>query len=477
MPEFIRFIPNPIQKRFVESRALADLFASRLGEGKSAGLCAAAAYYQQQNPGANVIFVRDTWENLKATTLDEFKTWFPEGQCIKWHAGERRAEWILPGMSGNCYFIGMDDPDDAARIASRRYAGFCVDEPAPAYGDGGISEEVFNDLISRRRQPGMKWYMGKLATNNPDEGHWTYKTFEDPGTTFPDDHPSLEMQVNEYRLWQTEEPENVGHLPPGYYELAAKQYADRPDLINRYVKGKFGFQQKGVQVTPEWDDDLHLTPKGVETDPIANRPLICSWDFGHNPTCTMAQITAMGNLVVHECHTDEENEIGVRQLIGDVVLPAIEARFHGARIEHTGDPAGVQKEQSDINQSAVIVIKKMLGGSWKAGPVKPSSRIQPLRALLRIHGKFLVSRKRAQPIHHALRGGWHYKKLKGGIIADQPTKDRHSHPGDSIGYLAARYFPLRDDQSKKQRKRKTGVAKPPVYFRKRGRTHVQSATR
>ena len=39
MDKRIEFRANPVQKAFITSRAKADLFAARMGEGKSAALC------------------------------------------------------------------------------------------------------------------------------------------------------------------------------------------------------------------------------------------------------------------------------------------------------------------------------------------------------------------------------------------------------------------------------------------------------
>ena len=58
----VTFNPNPFQKRFIESRAKADLFSSRMGEGKSTGLAWAALYHTRHNPGARWALIRDTWE-------------------------------------------------------------------------------------------------------------------------------------------------------------------------------------------------------------------------------------------------------------------------------------------------------------------------------------------------------------------------------------------------------------------------------
>jgi len=84
-------------------------------------------------------------------------------------------------MVGEVVFIGMDVEADATKLQSRELAGFCIDEPAPAALQGGVSEFIFDTAMTRLRQKGMKWYGAKLAENNPDEGHWTHRRFVEPG--------------------------------------------------------------------------------------------------------------------------------------------------------------------------------------------------------------------------------------------------------------------------------------------------------
>src|ERR1700675_272929 len=95
----VTFNPNPMQKHVIENRPPgppdpktgirgpgADLFSSRMREGKSAALCWAAFYHTRHNPGANWFLIRDTWENIRATTLEEFFKWFPPGIMGTYHA-------------------------------------------------------------------------------------------------------------------------------------------------------------------------------------------------------------------------------------------------------------------------------------------------------------------------------------------------------------------------------------------------------
>src|SRR5271166_5821156 len=291
------FIPNPVQKQFIESQADADLFTARMGEGKSTALCWAAFYHTRHNPGAHWALIRDTWENLRATTLKEFTTWFPPGIAGTWNEGRKTFTWASGLAEGEIEFLGLDDPADGGKLQSRFLAGFGIDEPAPALQSGGVPQEIFDLAMTRLRQKGMHWYGAKLATNNPDETHWAYTRFVDPGE-------------EGFLVWSSPVPENVRNLPLEYYERLRKHLGHRQDFIDRFVEGKFGLMKEGLAVTPEWNDALHLATGLV---PVRGGGLTLCWDFGLTPCCLITQVTPMRDWLILECIQGED--MGVEELI------------------------------------------------------------------------------------------------------------------------------------------------------------------
>jgi hypothetical protein len=424
----LKFIPNPVQRQFIESRANADLFSSRMGEGKSAALAWSVFFHTRHNPGAQWYLIRDTWENIRKTTMEEFFKWFPPGVMGQWHETHKEFTWAEGVASGKVGFLGMDSPDDATKLMSRSMAGFGMDEPAPAIGSVGIDEMIFDIAMTRLRQDGMKWYSAKLAENNPDETHWTYKKFVQPG-------------VEGYAIWQPSKPENSTNLPSSYYADMRKNLAHRPDLIRRFVEGEFGFQQDGKAVTPQWSDRIHLSQGLI---PVRGADLVLLWDFGHNPTCIITQVSPLGHWNILEAAVGDG--IGVAELIQDWVKPTLKDRYQRLTIRHIGDNQGRQREQTSILQSPVRLIRRELGGDWRSGPIKTEARVEPLRAVLtRLtngRGVIQVDRERAQAVWQALRGGWRYHVTRTGITSGEPVKDIHSHPGDAMGYGAAVLWPL-----------------------------------
>jgi len=424
------FNPNPVQKNFIESRARADLFSSRMGEGKSTAIAWSCLLHTRHNPGASWAIIRDTFENIVGTTQKTFFQWFPPGVYGDYNASRKTFTWASGIAKGDVVFMGMDDPGDSTKLMSRELAGFAIDEPAPAIGSAGVDEMIFDMAMSRLRQPEMKWYGAKLAENNPDEAHWTYRRFVAPGD-------------EGFMIWQPAMPENILHLPADYYASLRKTFAHRPDLVRRFVEGEFGFQQIGKSCTPQWNDKLHLN---LGLNPLPRRDLFLLWDFGHNPTCIITQISPLGQWLFLESFVGDG--IGVQELIDLYVKPRLADRYKplNCTLRHIGDPAGKTPEQTSIYRSAVRLLRKELGGTWRSGPVKWAERIEPLRAALTKtvggRGMIQVDRQNCPHVWQALRGGYHFHVTRTGIVSGEPVKNMHSHPGDACGYGAAVLFPL-----------------------------------
>jgi hypothetical protein len=448
MDKRIEFRANPVQKAFITSRAKADLFAARMGEGKSAALCWACFYHTQQNPGARWAMVRDTWENLRDTTQLEFFEWFPKGVCGEYVGINKTWQWSIGEMRGSVQWMGMDDEKDAAKLQSRALAAFGMDEPAPAAHSGGIAEYIFTTAMSRLRQRGINWYTAKLAVNNPDEAHWTYRRFADP-----------RKKNAGYRCWQTGEPENLQNLPEDYYTDLRDTYKDRPDLLDRFVDGKFGFQRIGRSVTPAWNDSVHLVP---HLQPAPGELLHLLWDFGLNPTCIVTDLH-QGHWRILEALVG--HEVGAIEHIEQSVKPLLTSRYEGFEWDHTHDPAN-PRDQSSSEWTPVRVIREELGGPCYPGAIDFQSGADALNATLAQlrdgRGLVEVDKSRAQAVWWALRGGWHYPVQHSGVTSSHPKKDEHSHPGDAMRYGASRFFPMGRLRGKKSaRASKRG----PRYFK------------
>jgi hypothetical protein len=471
----IKFIANPTQHAAITSRAEADLFSCRVGEGKSAALCWGSYYHQKHNPGAEHAFIRATFVDLERTTQKEFFKWF-QGFGV-YQAAKRYWRWHPEVGGGGIYWFGLDNDDDVQRLQSLDLGGAFSDEVAPAAEDGGLPESAFGMLQGRLRQKGMRWYKFMLATNNPDETHWSYRFFVDPGLEPSPKDDLMPEQTPGYKLWKTASPENLANLPAGmgYYNRLARVYErmGRHDLAERFVAGKFGVAQRGIGVTSaQWNPDVHLVRGPIPF--VEGVPLRCMWDFGHTPTCIVSQLTPEGHW------TQNYAFVGKGQGVAELIEAHVLGLFTGhapwftqdGMLLHTGDPNGETSDQSSIRSNAVKMILQLLGGTWTPGPPRLDDRVQSARAALRRMnggvGFVRVSALNAGPVYLALRGGWHYPKHKSGVVGTEPVKDEHSHPGDAFGYGAAKWFPAGDalDVARRLREDEDARPRPASYWSK-----------
>jgi len=218
-----------------------------------------------------------------------------------------------------------------------------------------------------------------------------------------------------------------------------------------------------VPVTPLWSDEVHLMDA---LEPIKGGELWITWDGGATPVAIITQLLPSGVVLVLDALAETHG--GTYQLIEDQVYPLLETRYASFRGQwrHTGDPNLETGDQSNILQSPVRAIKKMLGGSWVAGPKEIDKRVDPLNRRLGLlgpggTGMVLVDRVRARGVHHALRGGWHRAKHGGGTTSPNPVKNHpHSDFGDALGYLFATLFPLgHERQTGRRRYGSSGYAR------------------
>lgn len=397
------FVPTPTQKKFIESRAAADLFAARMGEGKSASLCIACIYHIANNPGANWVFVRETWDDLSQTTLEEFMSWFRDyGDYFS----SKRVFVFKPPLKGKVWFVPADDPRDARRFQSRPIAGVAIDEAAPVSAKGGISETIFSILLGRARQSGMKWYPIKVACNNPDKNHWIYRLFiEDPPEGF--------------MVFHTKEPENLANVRPGYYEFLRNAWKHRPDLIKRFVDGEYASVYEGGRIISNFSVKQHVLDKPF----LAHKPVYIMWDGGSTPCAVFGQVDDDGVLHIH----DEAYLLGGG--IYELIQQKIPAKYRKLRrIEHIGDPTLINIDQSrgyiaDNVNSAATMIVRMMGGTFTPGARSIEDRIESLR--IAISRDMLTISPKCVSLIEALEGAWYYN--------EKTMKPEKTHPYSDLG--------------------------------------------
>src|SRR5438552_69299 len=165
---------SPTIDRFVYCDAdVAVLYGAR-GEGKTTGAISRIIRLSYESPEAWPVrwpVVRDTWVNLKRTTIPTLEEGHRRGW---WHAefSEGGMECVLNHGVAKLFLWGMDHDRDASKFQSFEAGGLWLEEPAAAADmTSGIPASVLALGQSSLRQPGVRRYSAQITMNPPDSDH------------------------------------------------------------------------------------------------------------------------------------------------------------------------------------------------------------------------------------------------------------------------------------------------------------------
>jgi hypothetical protein len=379
--------------------------------------------------------IRNTYPQLKDTTIKTVHDWLPIDLCGDWKATEH--DYILnrwPGVEITLMFRALDRPDHVANLLSLELTGAWLNEVRE------IAKEVFENIQGRvgrypsMRDGGATWFGVLMDTNPPDVDHWLYKLFEEIIPNLP------EEQVNAKLFRQpsgfSKEAENVPNLPKNYYKNMA--IGKDPEWVKVYCEGEYGYIQDGKPVHPNFRDSFHVAKEIIK--PVKDLPIIISFDFGLTPACALSQLTPWGQLVTFREFVSED--MGIRRLLKEKVMPALLGEFYSWTKLATGDPSGAARMPTDES----TCIQEVKNAGLKAFTQAPTNslvaRQNALDAFLTriLEGNrpgFLLSPD-CRHIRKGLNGGYKFKKLQTGTeqYGLKPLKNIYSHICEALQYGA-----------------------------------------
>lgn len=337
--------------------------------------------------------------------------------------------------------FGVEDQGAMDRLRMET-CGAWFEEPAPAtvlIQSSGINVIAWSLALTSQRvashaKPAM------MTLNYPDASHWTWRRFM-PGAGTSGAHPD-----HSERLWF--------RIPPGERASAedravwAKALEDRPDLYRKLLAGEPGVTQLGAQVAVGFNEDFHVSRERIH--PIRSEPLFLGVDFGLTPCVTTAQ-EIRGRILVYASLACERG--GIRQHLEYEVIPWM-TRYAPWCLQDSSmilggyDPSGNTPEAADIEQSALLVLERLVPGYWEPGQVSWPGRRDPMLAVFNRaawgQSGILFDPVDCEGLISALSGGWYYPTGRDGQISrDLPKKPCHNaeDQGDSLCYLIGRMQP------------------------------------
>lgn len=389
--------------------------------------------------------IRNSYPELKSTTIKTWQDWIPEDICqIKWDApinAKMRLSDIGDGtgIDMEVIFLALDRPQDVKKLLSLELTGAWINEAKEI--DQGVLSMLTGRVgryPSKSKMDGKKYWSGIIMDTNPmDEDHWYYHLAEEErpvGYRFFRQPGALLYRDGKYVINPL--AENIKNHTLGYDYYTRQVPGKDHEWIKVYLMGEYGAVMDGKPVYSEYSDMVHCPP--VDVMPLDKTPITAAFDFGLCPACVIGQLSARGQLIVLDELVSEN--MGIRQFATDVVLPFLSTKYSRFSISCVGDPAGIQRSQS--NEATCMDELRNLGLPTEPAHTNEfTARREAVAGFLNklVDGQpgFILSQN-CRKLRKGFLGGYCYKRVQvsGQRFRDKPDKNEYSHPHDALQYLA-----------------------------------------
>lgn len=406
-----------------------------IGSGKSTALIFRPwRHLAQSEPDRNGVrrarwaIVRNTYPELKSTTIKTWHEWFPRELGVWQDEGPPTHYINAGGFDMEMMFLALDRPEDIRKLLSLELTGAAINEAreSPKAILDGLTGRVGRFPPARG---GAKGWSGVIMdTNPPDTDHWWYRLAEEncpSGFKFfaqpPGDGPDAE---------------NLKNLPDGYYQKASLGKDEA--WVNVYVRGYYGFVQDGKPVYPEFREHMHVAECGL----VEKWPLHIGIDFGLTPAAAFGQRSPMGQWRwIDELVTEETTGA---TLFAEMLTRKLRAEYRDVTVGSiTGDPSGDFGGNDATTafqlMNAVLSKSKMLARpAYSNDPaIRREAVVVPLSRIIDGQPGLIVSPK-CQVLRKAMAGGYRYRRVQvtgAERYADRPEKNKFSHVAEAAQYL------------------------------------------
>ncbi len=427
----------PTLRTFHESGAQIRCIVGPVGSGKTSAATWELCYYlprflfeEYGMKDTRWVVVRNTYPELRDTTMRTIFDWFPWGL-------HRKQENIYllkypEGYTVEVLFRSCDNPDDVKKFKSLEITGYWIDESIE------VADEIKRMLKNRIGRYPQKCPVrfGIETTNPPDVEHSTYTDFDWSATGHPGPVSDKKPLPNHAGFWQPA-GENNANLREGYYADLQNDYRDNPDWIATYIKGEPGIIVEGRLVYNNFRKDRH-----VAVGPVVwpGGMLYRGWDHsGNTPACVVVQVpTARRAQVLKEFHTDR---MGIEDF-AKTVQTSCNLLFPDAKYEDWGDPAGdnqFSKKGGGFTSNTQLV-REATGIRIRPSDQNWTARKESVEKQLGVIDGLIIDPSCIRLINGFV-GGYHYKEIGvSGRYQEKPEKNKFSHVHDALQYVMQKIF-------------------------------------
>ena len=446
---------------YLLDRSHVSIIRGPIGSGTSSASCQKImmlAHEQKIGPRgkrrSRWAIVRNTYPELRSTTLETWLNWFPEDQYGKLYAERPMCHQIrINDVELDVYFLALDGEKDIQKLRSNEFTGIWFNEVEY------IDRAIFDEAESRTgRFPSMaeggSTWDGIIADlNAPSEDHWlpqmtgevplpddlteedqarlktwphNWKYFVQPPAVLEIRSPDGKQVVG-YKL--NPKAENKKWLKPDYYDQ--KVQGKKKDWIDSRLRNKILFVSDGDPVWPSFNRDTHLAAEPLY--PIANYEVVIGMDFGRRPCAIFTQ--QVNNRVFIQYELRGYNMSAV--VFAPIFKRFLETHYRGFKYRIFGDPKGQDKGQA--TEKTPYEVFAAHGIVVTPAPVKNNNietRISAVDNLLNeLHlgmPRFVLSPVNCPTLVAGMAGRYHVKRA--GMGDPEPVKDKYSDIADALQY-------------------------------------------
>ena len=460
-PTSIDYVPaGDVVSRFHASQAFVRGLMGPVGSSKSSACCMeifSRACEQAPHDGVRHTrwaAVRSTYGELETTTLETWRQWFPMSRVV--FGSPITATVEMPLADGTrlkleVLFFPVGRPDEIEKLSSLELTGGWINEARemPLAALNKLPERV--GRFPPVKSGGPTWRGVIMDTNSPDDDSWWYRLAEKSDPKLMAQMTQIEAKLRSLgylkgaqtlyeffnqpgglKLSTTGEleinplAENIANLDGGYAYYYRQAAGKSKEWIKAQILGQYASVYEGRAVYPEWNDDLHC----AEAKPNKERPLLLGFDYGLTPACVICQVSAKGQLLVlSELFA---KDIGIRQFARDIVRPHLALNYHGFSFQAVGDPAGMQRAQTDEKTCFMELAEEGIACVPAASNNFIARREAVAKYLTRlVDGKpALIVDPGCDMIRRGFNGRYQYKRLQ--LVGDDryrdvPDKNDFSH--------------------------------------------------
>lgn len=457
---------GPVLNRFFWDNDEVTIIQGPIGSGTSTACCMKMLRLAmaQKPDRAGVrrtrwLVIRNTFEELKGTTLKTWRMWFEEvaegifGEVKMTNPPEHNIKWTMPDgttLDMEVMFLSLDQDEDVRKLLSREPTGVWFNEVQ--FAGKSIFDAAHSRVILGRYPPKMfggPTWKGVIADlNAPPEGHWIpYMRGDIP---LPDD-----WDDDERRQYTKPEGWNFYVQPPGLLEIikdgkvvgyeensrANRIARSLPDLdavaentkhltesymtvikakpksfIDTFVMNRVGFYRAGKPVYESFRPEIHVAKEPIEYQ--KEWPLIVGIDFARNPAMAVCQLIRGAFYQIDEFGCENMAATTYAPLFRQRLLRKFPEAFtkDAGGIRFYGDPTGGNKGQGTDQTPFMIFQANGMNVVPAPGNNSIDLRINAVQSQLDKMvdgGPGLLISPTCRVTKAGMGGGYHYAKIKG----------------------------------------------------------------